>query len=51
MGKGQHLVYLSPADKNNWKECADLSVYGILHITRMSISPDGKQLALVATKE
>jgi len=51
MGKDQKLMYLSPEDHNTWKECGDLSVYGIQHISRMSVSPDGKQLALVASKE
>lgn len=51
MGKDQKLMYLSATDKNTWKECADLSMYGIQHITRMALSPDGKQLAVVATKE
>jgi hypothetical protein len=51
MGKDQKLMYLTAADKNNWKECADLSAYGIHHITRMALSPDGKQLAIVATRE
>jgi len=51
MGKDQKLMYLSTTDQNTWKECADLSMYGIRHITRMAISADGKQLALVASKE
>jgi len=51
MGKGQKLVYLSPTDRTKWEECSDLSIYGIKHITRMAISTDGKQLAIVATKE
>ena len=51
MGKDQKLMYLSPSDRTTWKECGDLSMYGIRHISRMAISKDGKQIALVATKE
>jgi hypothetical protein len=51
MGKDQKLMYLSAEDHTAWKECADLSIYGIQHISRMAVSKDGKQLALVATKE
>jgi hypothetical protein len=51
MGKDQKLMYLSSKDPDTWKECMDLSLYGIQHISRMAISPDGRMLALVATKE
>jgi hypothetical protein len=51
MGKDQKLMYLVPGGQAMWKECGDLSMYGIHHISRMAISKDGKQLALVATKE
>jgi hypothetical protein len=51
MGKDQKLMFLSSKDPDTWKVCMDLSLYGIQHITRMAISPDGRLLALVATKE
>src|SRR6187401_3126975 len=51
MGKDQKLMFLTPGAQATWKECGDLSMYGIHHISRMAISKDGKQLALVATKE
>lgn len=49
MGVGSKLYSLSPGEKI-WKQISDVSIYGISHITRMAISPDGTQLALVATK-
>jgi hypothetical protein len=51
IGQGQKLMYLSNADQNTWKECGDLSIYGIQHISRLAVSHDGKQLALVSTKD
>ncbi len=51
MGKDGQLYFWSPSGEHIWKECGDLSIYGIQHISRMAVSPDGKQLALVATKE
>lgn len=47
-----HLLYAFHPDKDKgWKQVADLSLYGIRHITRLAISPDGKKLVLVALKE
>ncbi|NQZ76108.1 MAG: hypothetical protein HRT61_08360 [Ekhidna sp.] len=34
---------------SEWKEIADLSVKGIENITRITVSPDGKKLALVGS--
>ena len=34
--------------KFQWTEIADLSKYGIINITRLAVSPDGKHLAFVA---
>lgn len=45
MGKGSKLYFYK---ENNWKEFADLASNGISQITRVSVSPDGKKLALVA---
>ena len=50
MGK-DHLLYAFHPDRGKeWKQVADLSIYGIKYITRMAISPDAKKLVLVATK-
>lgn len=51
MGNNQRLMYQLPGNRDNWQLCADLSIYGIRHITRMAISSDGKFLALVAAAE
>jgi len=50
MGVGEKLFYFHPVYQPTWKQIADLSIYGITHITRLAVSPDGKQLALVTTK-
>lgn len=50
MGVGDKLYCYNPAHHTAWVEAGDLSIYGITHITRMAVSPDGKQLALVSTK-
>ncbi len=34
--------------KSGWIKIADLSKYGIINITRIAISPDGKKMAIVA---
>jgi Tol biopolymer transport system component len=47
MGFGSKLFYLPPGENQTWKECADLSLYNLDHITRLAISADGKYLALV----
>jgi hypothetical protein len=50
MGVGEKLYSFHPVYQPSWKEIADLSIYGIQQITRLTVSPDGKQLALVSTK-
>ena len=50
MGLGEKLFSFHPVYQPSWKQIADLSIYGITHITRLTVSPDGKQLALVSTK-
>ncbi len=47
MAKESSIYMLSPATKN-WTPLADLKSEGIAGITRVSISPDGKRLAIVA---
>ncbi|HUR29997.1 MAG TPA: hypothetical protein VMZ69_01125, partial [Saprospiraceae bacterium] len=49
MGKDNLLFVFNSAIGKDWKQIADLSIYGIKYITRMAISPDGKKLAIVAT--
>ena len=51
MGKDHNLYSFHPDRGKEWKQVADLSVYGIKYITRLAISPDSKKLVLVATKE
>ena len=50
MALGSKLYCFNAADHTNWEEVGDLSIHGITNITRLAISPDGKQLALVSTK-
>jgi hypothetical protein len=50
MAAGSKLYCFNAADHTNWEEVGDLSIHGITNITRLAISPDGKQLALVSTK-
>ena len=50
MGVGSKLYFFHPVNQPTWKEMADLSIYGIQKITRLTISPDGKQMAMVSTK-
>lgn len=51
MGKDNLLFAFHPDRGKEWKQVADLSIYGIKYITRIAISPDSKKLVLVATKE
>lgn len=51
MGNDHLLFAFHPDKEKGWKQVADLSPYGIRHITRLAISPDGKKLLLVAEKE
>jgi hypothetical protein len=51
MGQGSRLFQWRPApgaDWNDWREVADLAEYGIDHVTRIAVSPDGSRLALVS---
>lgn len=48
MGNGNLLFTFHPDRDREWKQIADLSVYGIDRITRLAISPNGKNLVLVA---
>ncbi len=51
MGDKKSLYYFRPGIDKEWKLLGDLSPYGITNITRLAISPNGKQLALVSSKE
>ena len=47
-----HLLYsFNPLTDKGWKQFADLSTYGIKYASRLAVSPDGKQIVVVATKE
>ncbi len=47
-----HLLYsFNPATDKGWKQFADLSTFGIKYASRLAVSPDGKQIVVVATKE
>ena len=47
-----HLLYsFHPDLGKEWKQVADLSVYGIRFITRLAVSNDGKRLAVIAEKK
>lgn len=50
MGKDSKIYSYQPGS-STWKECADLSMFGIHQISRIAISPDGKHMALVAICE
>jgi Tol biopolymer transport system component len=50
MGVGSKLYSFHPGHNTTWQEVGDLSIHGITKITRLAISPDGKQMALVSTK-
>ncbi len=44
------LFCYHPTYHTDWQEVADLAVFGIETATRLAVSPDGQQLAIVATK-
>ena len=50
MGKDHVLYAFHPDRGKEWKQVADLSIFGIKYISRMAVSPDGKRLVVVATK-
>lgn len=47
MGKGSKLYKFNRNEDISWKEVADLSNHGIRNISRMAVSFDGSQLAIV----
>lgn len=50
MGSGTKLYFLNPETDTNWTEIGDYSSAGLKAITRLAVSPDGKRIAIVATK-
>ena len=50
MGLGSKLYCFNASHHTTWQEVGDLSIHGITNITRLAVSPDGKQLALVSAK-
>ncbi len=50
IGSGSKLFSFNAKTDKNWKEVADLKSIGIKEITRMSVSRDGKRLALVSNQ-
>ena len=50
MAQGSKMYHWSPGVGGDWKEIADFSALGIRNITRLAVSPDGTQLALVADR-
>jgi hypothetical protein len=51
MGDGARLysrIFVTVGKDAPWKLIADLTSFGITNITRLTVSPDGKQLAIVA---
>ncbi len=51
MGDKQSLYFFRPGVDKEWRFMGDLSAYGIQNISRLAISPNGKQLVLVSTKD
>lgn len=50
MGSGNKLYRFDEKTDRDWQMLADLSSFGIKDITRLSVSPNGKHLALVDNK-
>lgn len=48
LGSGSKLYVYDLFGPGEWKEVADLSVNNIKNITRITVSPDGKRIALAA---
>lgn len=48
IGSNDKLFMYDTADNAKWKQVADLSGYKIKDITRLAVSPNGRQLALAA---
>jgi hypothetical protein len=47
-GRESRLLWWSGKDGDDWREIADLTAAGVKGITRLSVSPRGDRLALVA---
>lgn len=50
MANGSVLYYFNPARDKDWKQMSDLSAYGIKFISRIAVSPNGREMVLVDTK-
>lgn len=50
MGRDARLYAYDPSTDEDWRLVADLSAEGIASITRLAVSPDGRRLALVASR-
>ena len=48
---GHKLYFFNPAHHSSWREMADLSIYGIRKVSRLAISKDSKQMAIVSIRE
>jgi hypothetical protein len=46
-GSGAKLYFYEPGKSADWRLMADLSKYGVRTVTRLALSPDGKQLVVV----
>lgn len=51
MAKEDMIFKLNPKTKSVWKEIASLKPYGITKLSRLTVSPDGKKLAIVGELE
>ena len=51
MAKEDMIFKLNPKTKSGWKEIASLKPYGITKLSRLTVSPDGKKLAIVGELE
>lgn len=47
MANDSFLYSYNPKSKKEWIEITDLSNFGIVNITRLAVSPDGKKIAVV----
>ncbi len=50
-GQGSRLMICDPKTTAEWAEVADLSAAGLTSITRLSVSPDGRAIAIVAVPQ
>lgn len=51
MAKEDMIFKLNPKTKSGWKEIVSLKPYGITKLSRLTVSPDGKKLAIVGELE